>query len=178
MPKYFGKNYASYKTQYSIGNAVVVSLCGFVSALTGGIVSDKLENGGNYMGKAYVCMFAGIMGLPTIAGCTLIQSNFWISLVSLGLEYLCAECWVGPAITMVVNTVSPENKGFAVSAYLFFATICGTISTAVLGVLAKSFDAENNPGRYGYILCIFVFISYAGSLPFFYMAGKEYERIK
>ena len=145
MPKYFGKVYPTFKDQYSIGNAFVVSICGFISALTGGVVSDKLENNKNYMGKAYVCMFAGIMGLPTIAGCTLIQGNFWVSLSSLGLEYLFAECWVGPAITMVVNTTSPENKGFAVSAYLFVATVCGTISTALLGALAKAFDADNNP---------------------------------
>jgi len=47
----------------------------------------------------------------------------------LGLEYLVAEGWVGPAITMVINVISPENKGFAVSAFLFCCTVAGTIST-------------------------------------------------
>jgi hypothetical protein len=53
----------------------------------------------------------------------------------LGAEYLVAESWLGPSITMVINTISPENKGFAVSAYLFFATVAGTIATELLGVL-------------------------------------------
>lgn len=56
-------------------------------------------------------------------------------MVSLGLEYLVAECWLSPCITMLLNTISPENKGFAVSAFLFAATIAGTISTALAGAL-------------------------------------------
>ena len=56
-------------------------------------------------------------------------------MAGLALEYLFAESWIGPAITMVINTISPENKGFAVSAFLFFATIAGMISTTTLGAL-------------------------------------------
>lgn len=176
MPKYFGSVYKDYKNQYSIGNAIVVSLMGLISALSGGIVSDRLEKKKVYMGKAYVCIFAGVAGIPTIMGATLIQNNFWVSLVCLGLEYLMAECWVSPAITMVVNTISPENKGFAVSAYLFVATVCGTISTALLNQLQKQFDAADNPELYGYILCAFVIFSYGGSLPFFILAGRQYTK--
>lgn len=88
-----------------------------------------------------------------------------------GLEYLVAECWEGPAVTMVVNTISPENKGFAVSAYLLIATISGTAATFILEALYNYYDAENNKHLYGQILCGFVVFSYAGSVPFFYLAG-------
>jgi MFS family permease len=81
------------------------------------------------MTKSYICIFGTFMGIPTIMLCCLVQNNFWIAMLGLGLEYLFAECWIGPAITMVVNTISPDNKGFAVSAFLFFATVAGTIST-------------------------------------------------
>lgn len=87
------------------------------------------------MSKAYVCIFCGIMGIPTIAVCLLAQSSFGLSITMLALEYLFAEGWVGPAITMIVNTISPDNKGFAVSAFLFMATVAGTISVALLGAL-------------------------------------------
>jgi hypothetical protein len=53
----------------------------------------------------------------------------------LGFEYLVAENWVSPAITMILNTISPSNKGYGVSAFLFFATIAGTISTYLCGLL-------------------------------------------
>lgn len=61
------------------------------------------------------------------------QNNFWVSITGLFFEYLFAECWSSPAITMLLNAISSQNKGFAVSAYLFFTTISGTISTFLLG---------------------------------------------
>jgi hypothetical protein len=135
LPSYFGAIYQDHKTEYAILNSVVVSLMGFTSAITGGVVCDYFEKKGIYMTKAYVCIFAGAAGIPMIMGCTLLQSNFYVSIGFLALEYLVAECWVSPAITMVVNTISSENKGFAVSAYLFCCTVAGTISTYMLGQL-------------------------------------------
>jgi hypothetical protein len=135
MPAYFNGVYADDKTKYSILNSVVVSICGLTSSLTGGYVCDYFEKKGYYMTKAWVCIFAGAAGIPAMMGCTLLQNNFYVSISFLALEYLVAECWVSPAITMVLNTISPDNKGFAVSAYLFCCTIAGTLSTWLLGRL-------------------------------------------
>ena len=77
---------------------------------------------------------------------------------------------------MLINGISPENKGFAVSAYLFFTTISGTISTILLGQFSETFDVTQYPERYGYILCAFVFFSYLGSVPFFFLAGNAYKK--
>jgi nitrate/nitrite transporter NarK len=41
MPSYFQQNFPEDKTAYSTVNALVVSVCGFTSALMGGIISDK-----------------------------------------------------------------------------------------------------------------------------------------
>ena len=86
---------------------------------------------------------------------------------------------------MLINTISPQNKGFgmflmlftpiAVSAYLFFTTMAGTISTALLGVLSEAYDTKGHPERSGYIMCAFVFFSYLGSVPWFYLAGLSYR---
>ena len=75
--------------------------------MVGGIISDKYEKKGYYRVKSYVCIFAGVMGIPTIAICTLCHKNFWLSISMYALEYLFAESWIGPALTMLVNTVSP-----------------------------------------------------------------------
>lgn len=85
------------------------------------------------MSNAYVCLFCGAAGIPAICICLLLQKSFALSISFLAIEYLLAEGWVGPAITMVINVISNENKGFAVSAFLFCCTIAGTISTALLG---------------------------------------------
>jgi len=72
MPKYFGTIYSSYKSEYSIGNAFVVSLCGLTSSLSGAYLADRWEKNGNYMGKAYICILSAVLGIPTIALCTLV----------------------------------------------------------------------------------------------------------
>lgn len=132
------------------------------------------------MSKAYVCIIGTALGIPTILMCTLSQgeNQFYIAIIGLALEYLTAECWIGPAITMVINTISPANKGFAVSAFLFFATIAGMISTTTLGALQDHYEAKTNPQYYGWILACFVVIPYAISLPFFYFAGRTYTEFK
>ena len=86
---------------------------------------------------------------------------------------------------MVINTISPENKGFAVSAFLFFATIAGTIATTVLGALSTKYDVgKEEKGVYpnapiiGHILVIFVGVGYALSIPFFILAGRSYKEFK
>lgn len=143
MPKYFSLIWSpddseqsrSLKTAYSVGNAFVVSFFGFASAIIGGYVGDKYETKGILMTKAYICMFSGVTGSVFFALCSLIQirtpGGFAFSICMLALEYLCAENWIAPAITMLINTISPENKSFAVSAFLFFCTIGGTIATAI-----------------------------------------------
>lgn len=96
----------------------------------------------------------------------------------LALEYLCAENWIAPAITMLMNTISAENKGFGVSAYLFFCTLGGTVATGIAQPIFNAFDVSDHPERSGYILCVLVLISYLGSIPFFLLAGHTYTAYK
>jgi len=72
MPKYFGTVYPTYKDQYSIANAFVVSLCGMTSSLSGGYFSDVYEKKGILMTKAYICVLSAVLGIPTIAMCCLV----------------------------------------------------------------------------------------------------------
>lgn len=177
MPSYFNNVYPDNSDEYSYLNAFVVSVCGFLSSFGGGRVGDMYEKA-SYKTKAYICIFASIAGLPTIALCLLYQKNFYISLLGLALEYLGAECWFAAAITMVLNTITPSNKGYAVSTFLLFSTLAGSLSTFILGKLADHYDCKGNPERYGYILFIFVVISYAGAIPFFILAGNSYAAFK
>jgi len=132
MPLYFGSIYPNKLNLYYSLNAFVVSVGGFTSAMTGGYLSDNYEKKYPRI-KSIVCMAGSFLGCPTIALCCLVQTSFPASIVGLFFEYLFAECWSSPAITMLINAISPDNKGFAVSAYLFFTTISGTISTFLLG---------------------------------------------
>ena len=106
------------------------SLC-FISALTGGILSDRYRH--NYMVKANICIWSSVISAPALAVCFLKQDSFYTSVSMLGVNYLFAEAWGSPAITMLMDSISLQNMGFAVSAYLFMTTISGMISTALIG---------------------------------------------
>ena len=96
----------------------------------------------------------------------------------LAMEYLCAENWIAPAITMLINTISTENKAFGVSAYLFFCTLGGTVATAIAQPLFNHFGVKENPQYSGRILACLVTFSYIGSIPFFYLGGRTYTKFK
>ena len=67
MPGYFEKNWPDKQTLYGSLNTIVVSICGFSSAIIGGKLTDKLEKSGNLLAKSQVCIIGTALGIPTIA---------------------------------------------------------------------------------------------------------------
>lgn len=55
--------------------------------------------------------------------------------------------------------------------------MAGTLSTAVIGYLAMVYNAKLNPAVYGKILVGVQFIAVAGSVPFYWLAGKAYVKL-
>lgn len=161
---------------FFIANALITSLCGFTSAMVCARIADHYEEKGYYWVKAIVCITSSALGIPFILLCTCLQFNIYFSLSMLAIEFLVAEGFVSPSMTMIVNTISPENKALGAAAFTFAATMAGVISTALLTEAQGYYDVANHPGRRGYILGAFVVFSYAGSIPFFALAGCEYNR--
>jgi hypothetical protein len=55
LPVFFGKNFPSMKTTYSLVNAFILSGGGIIASLISGILADKLENK-SYWSKGIICM--------------------------------------------------------------------------------------------------------------------------
>ena len=156
-------------------NAILVSTCAFVSALLGGIVCDKLEKNGYEKIKANLCIASSVLTIPFIVCCTCIQSSIWFSISMLGFVYLFGEAWISPAVTMLINTISPENKASGYSVYLFVCTISGTLAVSMLGFLEQALDTSKDNKRVnGILIALFVGVSFALSIPFFVLAGRSY----
>jgi hypothetical protein len=60
----------------------------------------------------------------------------------LGLNYLFAEAWGSPAITMLQDSVDPSMIGFCISAFMFFNTMAGMFATFILGEVQNWMEAE------------------------------------
>lgn len=175
-PTYFQAVYPEDDVNFGIINAIMASALGFTSALLGGIISDRYRQ--IPMMKAYICIFSALIAAPAMALCLLKQDNFIISVVTLGLNYLFAESWGSPAITMLMDVTSLQNIGFAISAYLFMTTLSGMAATTALGIVQDKLNAREHKELYGTTLCYFIMFSYLGSIPFFYLAGRSYTKHK
>lgn len=95
----------------------------------------------------------------------------------LGLNYLTAECWASPTITMLQDSAKGKNQGFTINAYLLFATLAGSLSTWAIDFANMKLNPGSDPDQFGTILAYSLLISYLGSVPFFFMAGQGYEKL-
>jgi len=63
-----------------------------------------------------------------------------------------------------------------VSLYFFCITLAQTVSPAIFGAVANKIGCLANPALYGPLITAFVGVSYLGSIPFWWKAGKAYEK--
>jgi nitrate/nitrite transporter NarK len=97
--------YPANDAQFSVINAAMASVFGFISAIAGGILSDRYRH--NKMTKAYICMFSSLISAPALFICFEKQDDFYLSMSMLGVNYIFAEAWGSPAITMLMECTSP-----------------------------------------------------------------------
>lgn len=142
--------------------------------MVAGIISDKYEKE-NLKTKPYICVVMSILAIPTSALCFSISNSFPTSMTFLFLEYLLAEGWNSPAISMVQQVVDPAVKGVAISLYLFAVTIVGTIGSVVVGSVSKALHTETNGPLLGYICAISCCVPCIFAIFCFYMASKTFE---
>jgi nitrate/nitrite transporter NarK len=88
------------KTEFASANALALSALGFISSIMGGIISDRYS-GKNPMALAWVCIIGNLLSIPFCLGMFLLTNNFWLSIGCLSMNYLLANAWLAPAITMM-----------------------------------------------------------------------------
>jgi MFS family permease len=175
LPVFFGRNFPAFKAEYAMLNAAALSICGLTASLAGGIIADKFEKK-TYMTKALLCISGCFLSPFLIALGTLSTGNFYLSVLCYALKVLVSGTYSGPAITMIQNTSPLSVQGSVVSVYFFCITMAQTISPAIFGFVANKWGALANPALYGPIITAFVAVSYLSSIPFWWKAGKAYEK--
>ena len=174
LPVFFGRNFPAFKAEYAMLNAAALSICGLTASLAGGIIADKFEKK-SYMTKALLCIQGCAISPFLIALGTLSTGNFYLSVLCYALKVLVSGTYSGPAITMIQNTSPLDQQGNVVSLYFFCITLAQTISPGIFGAIANFFGCLTNPALYGPLITAFVGVSYLGSIPFWWKAGKAYE---
>lgn len=156
-------------------NALLQSVCGLAASLGSGIIADKFEKK-SYWTKALLCIQGCALSVPLIALGTLSTGNFYLSVLCYALMVLVSGTYSGPAITMIQNTSPQDQQGNVISVYFFCITLPQTISPVMFSWIANKMGAFANPKLYGPLITSFVALSFLGSIPFWWLAGKSYKK--
>lgn len=157
-------------------NAIALTSLGLTSTLLGGIICDKSEKEKKYRKHSWILMLANYLSIPLI-GIACWTSNFYIAMLAVSAKIFVSGCNVAPTLTMMQNTVSPEDSGLVVSAYSIFTSIGKTISPLFFNQFAKYLGAATNPRKLGLMILIATSFGLLTSNIFMFKAGKEYTKL-
>lgn len=175
LPIFFLRSYPAFRSQYSVLNALILTVFGFTSNLAAGLIGDKFEK--KYpMAKGWITSLSTLLSIPFIIACCMGHGSFWISISSIAAYILVSGGYHATAVTMIENTVSSEETGKMVSAWQLYTNLCQTISPAIFSFIAAALNAKANPAYFGKILIAFICAGYIPSGILFFIGGKKYVK--
>lgn len=149
LVKYFATYFPDDNSSYSVANAVVVSLAGSVSAVGGGYIVSKQSRKHPMVrrtmtsrhaathqfvqAQVWIPAVGSALAVPCMAGVLLCES-FTCAMVFLFLEYLTAECWLGPIVSLAQATVPANMIGVATSVFIAATTLVSNACTTVVSI--------------------------------------------
>lgn len=165
LPLFFSRQYPDYNDEYSYLNAGVVSFGGALSSFLGGFLADRWTKT-QPKAKAWIPAIGCILGYPLMIG-VLYSGDFYASIVCLFFEYLVAECWFGPALSIIQVRIPNESRGIAIALYLFIGQMIGNCAPLIMGKIDDSSTATVQK-----MLAIVVGMSYIGCALVFLLVGR------
>jgi len=154
LPLFFKGKFPDQGNTYSVINAFIVSVGGAISAYLGGFIVDNLRDR-DVRAPALVPAIGSLLAIVPFLG-VLYSSNFYVAMFCLFVEYLVAECWFGPAISVLQNNVPGPAIGTAVSIQIFASGLVGSVAPVLLGSLD-----DGTVDTLRFYLALFVTMSYS-----------------
>ena len=147
-----------------------------ISSLTGGIIGDRIA-ASNHLNLSRICYMGAACASPFIMAGTLITGNFFLALSCIILRVLIGECFWGPSMSMIQQSVPQEELSSYVSAWQFFNYTSGGLITILIGSFVSYFGLANSPVALGRLLAAVSFFTYLGSTLSWWKAGKEFQKL-
>ncbi|CAM9443933.1 unnamed protein product [Phaeothamnion confervicola] len=162
---YFRGAFPGFEAQYAIINACVVAGGGVASSLLGGYLSDRFAAKDPRV-RAWVPMAGSLLAIPCWMGAVSEIGGFYEAMAFLLVEYVVAECWFGPTVTILQGAVPPDVRGTAQGAFSTL-TAFGNVAPVVFGALTSQGAPLRDVLFWGVSLC------YAASAVAFFATGQS-----
>ena len=88
------------KAEFALSYSLINLVCGFISSMSGGIITDRFGKGKPMM-KAWICVAGNIIAMPLFVASVLTTNNFWLSMAFTAGRFLFGEPYRSPSVTMI-----------------------------------------------------------------------------
>mmetsp|Transcript_14925 Transcript_14925/g.35177 ORF Transcript_14925/g.35177 Transcript_14925/m.35177 type:complete len:318 (+) Transcript_14925:807-1760(+) len=134
---YFRQTFPEFAAEYAVTNAFVVGVGGLVSSLVGGRLADRLaESSLGASARAWVVAASCILAVPAWLA-VIGAGTFQAAMTFLFVEYLVAEMWFGPTISILQSCVGPSQRGTAQGLFSVLVTVGNIAPVAIGAALSK-----------------------------------------
>jgi MFS family permease len=147
---------------------------GVTSGVLGGIIADWLSSSAvdaeDPTGrKLWVPVVGSVLAVPAFYY-SIHGGSFELAMLCLAIEYLVAECWFGPTISVLQSTVGPKIGGTAQGLFTLTGAI-GNLAPSILGFVYGRAAGIDPSGELADILAVTVCSLYLASAACFIVSS-------
>jgi predicted MFS family arabinose efflux permease len=138
---YFREIFPDNADDYAVAQAFITATCGIISSIIGGFAADRLKQSmgsttdDDAIGRQlWVPVIGNLLATPAWYMAIHNGQSFPIAMTWLAIEYLVAECWFGPTISVLQSSVGSKIGGTAQGLFTITGAF-GNLAPAVLGYI-------------------------------------------
>jgi len=179
---YFRMVFPDSQSDYAIAQALITAVGGSLSGLLGGYLADTIGGAGDaetgaedFVGRRmWIPVVGSLLAAPMWYFAIESNQSFEVAMTWLAAEYLVAECWFGPTISVLQKTVGPKIGGTAQGLFTLTGAFAN-IAPSILGFLYGQVSTQESSGElagllkagicFCYVACAFCFAMSALSGP-------------
>jgi hypothetical protein len=119
--------YPGYEREFQNYSMLAQLLGAFICTIFTAWICDRYDYE-VYMTKAWICIGTTLISIPCCLLIYLVQSNFYVSMSGVFIEYLLSTCWGQPAIGILSSVVDPDIRGSAIGVFFFLISVFSIIA--------------------------------------------------
>ena len=178
---YYKMTFPDNASEYAVAQALITAVAGSSSGLIGGAIADWFtvnspENEEEDVNgkKLWIPVVGSVLAAPTFY-MALHAHSFQSAMAWLSIEYLVAECWFGPTISVMLTTVGSKVGGTAQGLFTLTGGVANLAPTA-LGWLYSRQLATDASAQLNDILTTAVCFAYLSSACCFAISAQKSTR--
>eukprot|EP00546_Thalassionema_frauenfeldii_P018112 CAMPEP_0178901982 /NCGR_PEP_ID=MMETSP0786-20121207/4347_1 /TAXON_ID=186022 /ORGANISM="Thalassionema frauenfeldii, Strain CCMP 1798" /LENGTH=515 /DNA_ID=CAMNT_0020573189 /DNA_START=11 /DNA_END=1558 /DNA_ORIENTATION=- len=138
---YFRLIFPDNASEYAVAQAAITASCGIISSLIGGYIADRIKDNGESVSvgrQLWVPVAGNFLAIPCWYMAITSVDSFQMAMVWLAIQYLVAECWFGPTISVLQASVRQKTGGTAQGLFTVTGAL-GNLAPAALGFFYEQY---------------------------------------